>query len=147
MKRLLFLCSALAVSTLLAGWPMVAQGNSGYQVVIHVDNPSTSLEKDQVSNFLLKKKSRWADGTSVAPVDLASDSSVRAAMSEDIHGRSVSSIKNYWQRQIFSGRNIPPPELDSDAAVLDYVRSNRGAIGYVSSASSPSGVKVVRVTD
>lgn len=147
MQRLLFFCSALTVLALLAIWPTSAQGTSGYQIVIHAENPASALEKGQVSNFLLKKKSRWSDGTPVDPVDLPSDSPVRAALSEDVHGRSVSSIKNYWQRQIFSGRNVPPPELDDDAAVIDYVRSNPGAIGYVSQSTGTSGVKVLQVTE
>ena len=45
----------------------------------------------------------------------------------------------------FSGRGVPPPQLDSDEAVLRYVRARRGAIGYVSQAAATSGVKVIGV--
>jgi ABC-type phosphate transport system substrate-binding protein len=73
---------------------------------------------------------------------------VRAAFSENVHGRSVASIKNYWQRQIFSGRNVPPPEFSDDSAMVAHVQSDPGAVGYVSpSASLGSGVKRIRVTE
>ena len=63
-----------------------------------------------------------------------------------VHGKKVSSVKSYWQTMIFSGRATPPPELDSDRQVLDYVRGKPGAIGYVSAgATLGNGVKALRV--
>lgn len=67
---------------------------------------------------------------------------------ESVHGKSVPSIKAYWQKMIFSGKATPPPELDSDSRILEYVRNNSDAIGYVSAgANLGSGVKVLRVTN
>ena len=118
--------------------PAFAQ--SGFKVIVHRDNPVTSLSKDDFSNMLLKKKTRWDNGVSVSPVDLDSKSPIRADMSKEAHGRSVSSIKNFWQRQIFSGREVPPPEMSSDGDVVRFVASDPGAIGYVSVGASVSGV-------
>jgi hypothetical protein len=47
----------------------------------------------------------------------------------------VSSIKAYWQKQIFSGRGVPPEEKQSDEEVLEYVSKNVGAIGYISEST------------
>jgi len=66
-----------------------------------------------------------ADGETALPVDLRSDSSVRRKFSESVLKRSVAAIRSYWQQRIFSGREVPPPELDSDAAVLRYVAKYR----------------------
>ena len=79
------------------------------------------------------------------PVDLAGESSVRKKFSEDVLKRSLSAVRSYWQQLIFSGRNVPPPELDSDQAVIEYVAKRRGAIGYVSGACAIDAVKVVSV--
>jgi len=115
-------------------------------VIVNKNNPADSVSKEDLSNILLKKKSRWDYGASAAPIDLDSRSPVREAFSQDVHGRSVSSIKNYWQRQIFSGREVPPPEAGSDAEVVTFVASQPGAIGYVSaSARLTDGVKVVEI--
>jgi hypothetical protein len=40
---------------------------------------------------------------------------------------------------------VPPPEKDDDAAVLAFVRHNRGAIGYVSAHAPMTGVKTIMV--
>ena len=56
-------------------------------------------------------------------------------------------VESYWQAQVFSGRDTPPVSLGSDAAVIDYVRSHPGAVGYVSRSASANGVKTITVTD
>jgi hypothetical protein len=61
--------------------------------------------------------------------------------------RSVLVVKTYWQQRIFSGRGIPPPELDSDALVVEYVLKHRGAVGYVSGVCELGGAKVLTVID
>lgn len=144
-QRSLVLLAGLALLVALGG-PITAQGSASYVVIVNSDNPVTEISKSQLSGFLLKKKSKWDHGVSVDPADLDSGSSVREALSEDVHGRSVSSIKNYWQRQIFSGRGVPPPEVGDDAEMIEHVSQSPGAIGYVSStARIPGDVKTVRV--
>jgi hypothetical protein len=90
---------------------------------------------------------RGPDGSPVLPVDLLQGSPVRASFSKEIHDRGVEAVKAYWQQVIFSGRGVPPPEEESGTAVVEYVRSHPGAIGYVS-VRTPlgEGVKVLKVT-
>jgi hypothetical protein len=76
--------------------------------------------------------------------DLDSGSDVRDAFSRVVHRRSVASIKNYWQRQIFSGREVPLEELSSDAEMIQRVARDLGAIGYVASAMPlPESVRAI----
>lgn len=141
--------SVLAFSLMLllaAGWTITAQGTGDYVVIVNADNPVSEISKSDLSSLLLKKKSKWSHGVSVDPADLDSGSDVRAAFSEDVHGRSVTSIKNYWQRQIFSGRGVPPKELKSDSEMVSHVSADPGAIGYVApSANLSDKVKRVRI--
>jgi hypothetical protein len=60
-------------------------------------------------------------------------------------GRPVAAVRSYWQQQIFSGRGIPPPELDGDQAVVKFVLQNEGAIGYVSGNAELGAAKVLAV--
>lgn len=119
-----------------------------FKVVVHASNPISSLPLSQVSRIFLKKTTRWDDGTDIVPVDQTDRSEVRSAFSEAVHGRSVASIKSYWQRLIFSGRGIPPEELETDAEVLAFVARQPGAIGYVSaSARLNSSVKAISLDE
>jgi hypothetical protein len=54
-------------------------------------------------------------------------------------------VRAYWQQRIFSGRDVPPPELDSDQQVVDYVMKYPGAIGYVSGAADLKGARAVQI--
>jgi len=108
-----------------------AQSDMGFKLVVNADNPVSALDTVKIAKMFLKKIPRWDNGIRVIPVDQAESSDVRAAFSESIHKKSVSAIKSYWQRMIFSGRDVSPEELPSDAAVLTYVRGEPGAIGYV----------------
>lgn len=125
---------------------LYAQQSSSFKVIVNKENPESSLSKKQIAKHFQKKTTKWNDGTKVLPVDQSTSSSVRSDFSKSIHGKPVSSIESYWQRRIFSGRGVPPPEKKSDKQVINYVKDNPGAIGYVSSKAKLSGVKVIRIT-
>jgi ABC-type phosphate transport system substrate-binding protein len=127
--------------------PAIPRGD-GFLVVVNEQNAVAALPRTVVSRFFLKKVSRWDSGAVALPVDLPPDSPVRDAFSRRVLSKSVSSIKAYWQQQIFSGRDVPPPEKADDAAVLEFVMSNPAAIAYVSSATVlPRGVRALNITD
>lgn len=124
-----------------------ASGNV-FMIVVNDQNATPAMSRALVSRYFLKKVSRWDSGAVALPVDLPADSPVRDAFSRHVLSKSVSSIRAYWQQQIFSGRDVPPPEKPDDAAVLEFVRANPAAIAYVSSvATLPSGVRVLTITD
>ena len=70
----------------------------------------------------------------------------REEFSQAVIGKSTAEVKAYWQTVIFSGRGVPPMEAPSEQAVVQFVRTTPGAIGYVS-ATTPlaQGVRAVRV--
>lgn len=141
MNRLRCLASILVVLALLVV-PGRSAAQDGFQLIVHADNPYSSISQQQASDFFLKKDRSWDDGTPAQPVDLLRPQSLREAFSEQVLDKSLSEVKKYWQRLIFTGRDSSPPEKSSEAEVIAYVRANRGAIGYVSSAASlGSGVR------
>lgn len=135
------------IQVILAGWgvPGRAQDATGFQVIVNPANPLTTISKAQLSKLLLKKEMKWENGKDVLPVDLKANSKTREVFSAEIHGRPVSAIKAFWQKMIFSGRQIPPPEIESDQAVIDYVSGHPGAVGYISSKTAITRVKKLEV--
>lgn len=130
---------------LLAAAHIAAQGG-GYKVVVHPSNPLTSVSKDEVSRIFMKKSKTFGDGRKASPVDLPLSSSVRDAFSRTVLGKPASAVGSYWQQQIFSGRDVPPPLRDEDAAI-SFVLANEAGIAYVSAAASTAGVKVVTIAE
>ena len=136
----------VAMMVLSAGDLPPAKAEVRFQVVVHRSNPVSSLSRAQLSALFMRRTRRWPDGTDVRPVE-PPKSRVREDFSRAIHGKSLAYVTRYWHRVIFAGRGVPPDELESDAAVLELVKNNRAAIGYIDAATPPGDdVKVIAVT-
>jgi ABC-type phosphate transport system substrate-binding protein len=125
---------ALATFVVLASGSVASADQSGvppFRVIVNPDNPSISASRDFLERAFLKQTADWSDGESIRPVDQRPDSGVRRAFSNAVLKRSIAAVRSYWTQRIFSGRGVPPPELDSDEAVVGYVLKHRGAVGYV----------------
>lgn len=124
-----------------------AEPSPPFQVVVHRSNPVLSITRAELSAIYMKRLRSWPDGSEIVPVEHPSTSRIREQFSRAAHGKSVAYVTRYWQRLIFAGRAIPPAELRSSAAVADFVRAHRGAIGYIDHDTPPgAGVKVIAVT-
>lgn len=145
MRALRYAATLLALVAVSAVTPAEAHGQSGVRLIVHPATPVNTLPREEVSRLFLKKVGRWAGGAPVTPVDLRGSSPTRASFSRLVHRRSVDLLVEYWQRQIFSGRQTPPTEQPSEAAVVEFVRTTPGAIGYVSDAADVRGVRVVLI--
>ena len=136
---------ALLTAAVLWALAPLAAAQGGYKVVANPSVPESSLSRSELSRHFLKKTNRWSDGTKVVPVDQERTSPTRESFSSDVHRKSPDVVAAYWQKQIFSGRGVPPVVKKSDAEVLEHVRSNPGAVGYVSAGASTQGVKVLEL--
>lgn len=133
----------------LAGWALVlatgvpAFAQSPYVVIVHPDNPVSALANAELSEIFLKKKVTWSSGATIEPVDISGEADLREAFSQDVHGRSTAKVRSFWNQEVFSGRSVPPLELPTSKAVVDYVAAHPGAIGYISPQAAGEGVKIL----
>jgi ABC-type phosphate transport system substrate-binding protein len=58
-------------------------------------------------------------------------------------GKSVAEVNAYWAKLLFTGRASPPRSLTDSETVLQVVRENRNAIGYIESEYADDTVRVV----
>ncbi len=147
MKKRSFLL--VSITILIVFMISDAQLSSNYKIIVHSSNPVSKITRDDLSKIFLKKIKIWEDGNEIHPVDLVYDSPVRKGFSNEIHHRPVSKIKAYWQMQIFSGKDVPPPQLDYEDDVMSFVKSDPGAIGYLSSGTSlnQGHIKIISITE
>ena len=122
-----------------------ANAQDGFRVIVNPANPASSLSAAELSRLFLKKTPSWPGGLPVAAVDQQRASSVRRAFSRKVHSKDPDAVVSHWQTLVLSGRDTPPPIKVSDAAVLEFVRANPGAIGYVSETADIAGVKLLAV--
>jgi ABC-type phosphate transport system substrate-binding protein len=136
----LFALLVLVTPTHVSAEPLPA-----FVVIVNPQNPYRTLDRTFVADVFLKKTTRWPSGDVIKPVDLPPDSRARARFSEDVLKRSVAAVKSYWNQMIFSGRDVPPPELPTDDDVVKYVLTHSGAIGYVSGDARLGDARIVTV--
>jgi len=138
MKRYILLLSII--------FAVLFSNAQSYKVIVNKSNPNVTLTTKEVSNFFLKKKTKWDTGEKVLPVDLNSRSTVRQSFSKEIIGKSTGAVKSYWQQYVFAGKGNPPIEKNNDAEVINYIKTHTGAIGYVSPQADISEVKELKIT-
>lgn len=148
MKKISFIISVLLVILLFTNVSYAQENN--FKVIVNDTNPDTVLTRETLSKMFLKKVKRWEKmDEKILPVDLLEDSLIREDFTEKILGKKISSVKAFWQKQIFSGRGVPPPEKKNETDVLEYVHENKGAIGYISKNKNTNkyDVTIVEITE
>jgi ABC-type phosphate transport system substrate-binding protein len=114
-------------------------------VIVNPRNSVSRVDRKFLVEVFLRRATRWADDTAIQPVDLGPEARARARFTQEILSRPVASVRSYWQQRIFSGQGLPPPEMGDDEAVVAYVLSHPGAIGYVTAGTPLNGATAVEV--
>jgi ABC-type phosphate transport system substrate-binding protein len=136
----------LAVAALLgAGAAPVVSADARFRVIVHPDVKGKQIPRAALSSIFLKQASKWGDGSAAKPVDQSLQSTVRRSFSSDVLQQELVAVQVYWHRKMASGV-APPPVKTSDEAIVAFVASTPGAIGYVSPGTPlPDSVREVAV--
>jgi ABC-type phosphate transport system substrate-binding protein len=135
-----FILVGLAAGSMAAEHP-----RSTYVLIANPTSRISKIDRKFLAEVFLRRATRWPDDTPIQPVDLGPDAPARARFSQEVLLRSVTSVRSYWQQRIFYGQGLPPPELADDEAVVSFVVSHPGAIGYVAAGTALSGATVLEV--
>jgi len=114
-------------------------------VVGHLKSNIENLTAKQVQDIYLGRVRVLPNGKFALPIDQPSP--LRAEFYEKLTGRSVEQINAYWARIIFTGQASPPQQLPSDDVVMQTVRENEGAIGYINKTSVDKTVRILLQLD
>jgi hypothetical protein len=135
----------IVVATWLALSSASVATDDGFKVIVHRDVRVTYVERDFLRRAFLRITIRWSQGIPVRPVDLPAGSAIRDRFSVDVINRTPEALRSHWLQRIFSGTAVPPPEARSAAEVIEYVRSNPGAVGYIPRGMDPGPTNMVEI--
>jgi ABC-type phosphate transport system substrate-binding protein len=114
---------------------------------IVIANPSVKsadVSKSDLRDVFTGAASSLKDGSHVTPVLLKAGAVHDEFLSAYV-GKNDSAFRAGWRSLVFSGQASMPKSLDSEAAVVEFVAHNPGAIGYIGKATPHEGVKVIAV--
>ena len=100
-------------------------------VIVNPNSGIAELTRRQIIDIYMGRNPGIKNGQRFQPFDHPFKSTVRAEFYNKITGKPVSVINAYWARLLFTGRASPPRLVEDNAAMLETVRENPGAIGYL----------------
>lgn len=116
-------------------------------VVVNKANPATTVTKNVLERYFLKKTTTWDTGIKIAPVDLPATDPVREEFSKTILGRTPREVESHWISQSLLGGKSAPEVVTNSALVKKHVAAEPGAIGYINISDLDDSVKRVVVVD
>jgi ABC-type phosphate transport system substrate-binding protein len=135
------------ISVFLFAMAMAVLANCVEAQVIVIANPgvkAAEVSKGDLRDLFTGATSDLKGAGHVTPVLLKAGAVNDEFLSAYV-GKTDSVFKAGWRSLVFSGQASMPKSLDSEAAVVDYVAHNAGAIGYIGKATGHDGVKVLEV--
>ncbi len=138
---------AQMLSVLLAlglGLPTVSAVELPFVVITSPGASDHRLTAETVSLIFRRKQNYWRNGTRIQPVNLPPAHPLRRAFSQSILGHAPEAMEDYLRDMYFHGV-LPPYVLASEEAVVIFVASTPGAIGYVSACIPDHRVDVTLV--
>ncbi len=122
-------------------WASLSEAG-GLLVIASPQVPVEKISIKQLADIYSLKKTQWSGQVQVVPVNREASSDERDIFSEAVFKLPAEDLVELWNKLRFEGKQPPLTQI-SNHAVLSFVRSVPGAIGYISSNEPPTGVKVL----
>ncbi len=129
--------------SLLLGFTFASFGQT--VMIVHPESPAGKVTRAEAANLFLGKTTQWSGGLKALPVDQKKASHAGKAFLDKIVKMTETEFKNYWVEKMLTGEAEPPKALASNEEIVQFVKANKGAIGYVDSATPREGVKVLPI--
>lgn len=112
-------------------------------VIVHPGSPLRELTREQLSDLYLGRLRAIGSSERLLVLDQPRDSALRARFFRHLNGMELRRVNAYWARLQFSGDATPPVPLPDSRSVVDQVRRNPLAIGYVEAEAVTDQVRTV----
>lgn len=128
---------------LLLGSAMLSAAESpAFAVITAAGAARGPLGRAELEQIFLDKRNYWSDGARIHPVNLPPDHPLRELFSQAILGGPPEKFESYWRDMYFHGV-LPPHVVASEEAVVLFVHSVPGAIGYIGNCLPERNIDVV----
>lgn len=134
------------IASLFLAAALVFVARSEAQVIVIANNSvkADSISKSDLRDVFTGNATSLPDGSRVVPILLKAGTTQQEFLQAFID-KSDTAYRAGWRSLVFSGQASMPKSLDGDAAVVAFVASNPGAIGYIGKSTPHEGVKVLTV--
>ena len=113
-------------------------------VIANSSVKATEVSKNDLRDVFTGAATELKDGSRVVPI-LLKAGTAHVEFLQAYIGKSDTAYRAGWRSLVFSGQASMPKSLETDAAVVEFVAHNAGAIGYIGKSTPHEGVKVLTI--
>ena len=138
---------------LLMSFKMHNSSGTSIAIIINKDNPVSALTAAEVKLYWLRKiKKRWPEiNKNIKPADFKGKTGAQETFYGTVLKMTGSDVDTYFTQKQYESAEKPQDKLTSNAAMIDFVAGEPGAIGYIEaatlSADDKTKVKVVLIVN
>lgn len=129
----------------LAAVAFTPMAHADFYLIVQTTNPQSSLTKKEAVDLFMGRNRAFRDGTLAQVYDLQPDSELRADFYQRLTGMGPAQVNSYWARLMFSGQTMPPKAVADEAAMIDTIKRNPSAIGWVRKEPADRQLRVLLV--
>jgi len=111
-------------------------------VVVNARNPTSRISSIELKRIFLGKKTLWSESGRIRPAMLSIKDPLSAELFK-LFNLTGMQFKKYWRQRLFSGGGVPPKRFKQVSDLIEYLESETGAIGVLSTAPKSSKLKVI----
>lgn len=122
-----------------------AQDTDPIVVVVNKDNPVEQLSRSDLIDLFMGKYVAFPNDSEAIPVELEGEHEIKVTFYQELVGMSLSRVNAYWSRLRFTGRKRSAVFQSDETEVIDFISSNKQAIGYMPKSLINKNLKVVYI--
>jgi TonB family protein len=128
--------------TMILTWAILAPGQVKIIANRSVDAEVVSVA--ELKSVFLEERNSLRNGMHVQPV-IQRGGLTHERFARDFLGKGGDELQNYYHGLAFTGTGFTPKQFSTDAEVIAYVSTTKGAIGYVDVQTEAPGAKTLSV--
>ena len=136
------LLKSVLLALALAAAPLA---HADFYLIVQAANPQRALTQKEAVDLFMGRSRTFTNGNLALVFDLPRDNPQRAAFYLALTGMSPTQVNSYWSRLMFSGQSMPPQALPDEAAMIDIVKRNPSAIGWLSKEPTDKLLRIALV--
>ena len=145
-RRLVTLLLALIGLVAVAPFSVNSQ-DPQVQVIANVSVQLNELSASQVRRIFSMRQTLWPDEQAIVVYVLDDGDEVHQMFAKQILGMFPYQLERMWNKLAFSGLGETPNKVKNEQEMLEKIRKQPGAVGYVMFSSIDESVKSIMMED
>ena len=116
-------------------------------IISNITADTTSLSVAQLRRIYSMRQVHWQNGIPIVVYVLASKNPLHQQFCREQLRLFPYQLDRIWHKLTFSGYGVAPIEVETQQALIEAIRSTKGAIGYVENLSEVKDVNIIKIDD